>query len=167
MHETDRPVGQYLRQPFRRMLRTVAHRIHVLTVLYQGTYHINLPAVCALIVNKPVNPRTGFLTYRIGLNFLPSRRQFINDGNIQIPINQQGKGTGNGCGRHDQQMNIFAFFCQAGTLIDTKPVLLIHHRNRKVMEPYLLTEQCMGADCHRQSAIFHLLCDFPFFLCSQ
>ena len=135
-------------EPLRGLFGTVPLRIRRFAVLDKRAHNVSLSACGALVVDKPVNARACLFSDGIRLDFLSSRRELIYNRDVQIAVNQQCQRARNrGCG-HDEQMNIFAFFCQGGALVYTKPVLLINNGKRQITKLYVFTEDGVRADNH-------------------
>ena len=71
---------------------------------YQRAYDIGLPSFGYQLPYEIVKPWVIAAGDGKGIYRLPSRREFVDDGNIQITVENQCQRPGNGCGRHDQHM---------------------------------------------------------------
>ena len=81
-------------------------------------------------------------------DFLTTRRQLINDGNIHFTKGSNGQSPRNGGCRHHQDIRILPFFTKNPPLIDPKTVLLIcnHQPQMVILDPLL--NQGMGPNDH-------------------
>ena len=148
MYQSNAPVRQNRFEPLRGLFGTVPLCICHFAVLDKRAHNVSLSACGALVVDKPVNARACLFSDGIRLNFLSSRRELVDNRNVQIAVNQQCQRARNrGC-RHDEQVNIFTFFCQGGALVYTKPVLLIDNRKRQITKLHVFTEDGVRADNH-------------------
>ena len=78
---------------------------------------------------------------------LASRRQFIDNRDVQITIQSHGKRTGDRRGSHYQHMRrTRVFLPKLGTLGDTKPMLFVNHHQSERREIYGIFDNGMRAD---------------------
>ena len=122
----------------------------LLRLLNCGTDDIGLTPFCYQLSDKVIHSYPLVLPHHIGLHRSPARRKLIDHRYIQISVDHQRQGAGNGRSRHDQHMRRCSgdspFFCQGGPLRHAKAVLLICDHQSQIFEIYSFREQCVGAD---------------------
>lgn len=78
---------------------------------------------------------------QLGLDRLTSRGQLIDPGNLQIPVQEQGQGAGDGGGAHDQHMDAgIALVLDGCPLADSKAVLFVGDDKLEVGKHTLLPQ---------------------------
>ena len=70
-------------------------------------------------------------------------RHLINDGDIQVAVQDDRQCPRDGCGTHDKDMGRPAFLRQSLSLAYSEPVLLVRHDQRQISVFYLLLDQGM------------------------
>ena len=83
-----------------------------------------------------------------GPDFLTTRRQLINDGNIHFTKGSNGQGSRNGGCRHHQDIRILPFFAKNPPLFDPKTMLLISNNQPQMVILDPLLNQGMGPNDH-------------------
>ena len=76
----------------------------------------------------------------------PVGRKLIYNGNMQVTIENDGKGSGNGSGAHHKNMGMKSLFCQGFPLTDAEAVLLVRDDQCKSLKGNLLLDYSMGAN---------------------
>ncbi len=134
-HHTPR---QFPPKP-RGILRDIL-RLHFLTLLDHRANHISLPALTDLFGNKAESGWPVGGIHHTVFNWQPLRRKFPYQRNIQVPVENNSKGTRNRCRAHNQHMDILPFPRKVLPLLYTKAVLLIRHNQRKPVIDHLLLD---------------------------
>ena len=57
-----------------------------------------------VLADEGVDPGPLVLAHQVGVDALAARGQLVDDGQVQIPVEDQSQGPGNGSGGHDQHM---------------------------------------------------------------
>ena len=83
---------------------------------------------------------------QISLDGAASGGQLINDREIQIAIDDHGKGARNGSGGHHQHMGIKPLLPQGGALVHPEAVLLVGDDQPQPGKGGIGSKQRMGAD---------------------
>ena len=76
---------------------------------------------------------------------MPAGGQFVDEGNVQIPVEDQGQGPGNGSGGQYQHMGCAPLCRQSSTLSDSKPVLFVNDHQTQVIKVCGIGKQRMSA----------------------
>ena len=97
----------------------------------------------------------------IGCDIPAPWRTLIQNGDIQIAIDNQGKRTGDRCGGHDIQVWIDALLSQRHPLRHAKAVLLIRDYQAEILKVNILTNQGVGANGDLAHAAFQTFAGFP------
>ena len=136
------------RQRFLQGLGVIQHILCLnhLALLHHGTDDISLMALGHLALDKCICLWTIARIHHTVLYGLSSRRQFIYDRYIQIPVQDDGQCTRNGRGAHNQHMRFLSLAAEKFPLSHTKAVLLIGDNQGKVVVHHLFLNQGMGAD---------------------
>ena len=99
----------------------------LVAVAHQRADDEHLMPLLHLLADEAVQPRPIPLVHGEGAHPLPSRRQLVNDGHIQIAVDDQRQRPGNGCGRQHQHMGSLRLLAQGRPLVDAEAVLLVRH----------------------------------------
>ena len=99
----------------------------LLTLGYLGTDNVGLPPLPHQPAQELINPGMVAAVYKGGLDGPPPRRELVDDGHVQIPVEDQGQGPGDGRGGHDQGMGVFPLPRQGRPLPNAEAVLLVRH----------------------------------------
>ena len=136
------------RQRFPQGLGVIQHILSLnhLALLHHGTDNISLMALRHLALDERICFWTIARIHHTVLYGLASRRQFIYDGYIQIPVQDNGQCTRNGRGAHNQHMGFLSLAAEKFPLSHAKAVLLIGNNQGKVVVHHLFLNQGMGAD---------------------
>ena len=115
--------------------------------LHRRAHDIHLPPLAYLLADKAVHPRPLVLPHQEGVHRGAARRQLVHDGHIQIAIDDQGQGPGDGSGGHNQDMgrNRSPFFRQRPPLGHAEAVLLVGDDQPQRMVLHPLGEQGVGS----------------------
>ena len=107
---------------------------------------IHLPPGVDLPVQKAVQRSPLFAGDAPGLDRLAARRKLIQNGDVQVAVDQQAQRAGDGGSAHDQQVGVLGLFGQHPALADAKAVLLVHHGQAQPGKFHALAEDGVGAD---------------------
>ncbi len=77
---------------------------------------------------------------------LSSFRHLINDGNIEIAVNNHRERSRYGCCRHHEHIGYYALFYEQSPLEHTKTMLLINNNKAELMKGNVFLNNCMGAN---------------------
>ena len=119
-----------------------------LALLHHRADHIGLSAIFHLIFNKSVCPGAIALIHHTVLYGKAVRRKLINNGNIEIPIQDDRQCPWNRGSTHDQHVGHLSLISEHLPLGNTEPVLLVRDDERKVVINDLLLDQGVGAYDH-------------------
>ena len=80
--------------------------LHAFLVLlvHGGADDVNLPPQAHLLAHEAVEPLALVLPDEHGVHRGASRGQLVDDRQVQVPVDHQGQGPGDGGSRHDQHM---------------------------------------------------------------
>ena len=117
-----------------------------------------------MLADKGIDPGAVALPYQECIHRLPSGRQLVQYGNVQISIHQQRQSSGNGGCGHDQQMGIGTLGGQLGPLAHAEAVLFIGDHQSQVMEHGAVRQQGVGPHRQIDFAGSKLLPNQPLFL---
>ena len=81
---------------------------------------------------------------------------------MQVPIQDNRKGTGNRRCTHNKHMGTAALFPEAFSLTHTETMLFVSNDKRKFLKRYLILNQGMGSNHKIHTAIGNLLIGFLF-----
>ena len=96
-----------------------------LLALHGGADEISLITGIEVAADIAEGPLPDLAIDEVGAHRLAAGGQLIDDGELQIAVDDHSQGAGNGGGGHDQDMGILALLPQGGPLPHPKPVLLI------------------------------------------
>ena len=100
MNEAARTVlKEFMTQLFVKVGRCL--KVDGLRGLYQGTDDVALLAGFHELVHEGIDPPAQGFTDSVGLNRLSSRRQFADGRHVEIAVQRQREGPGNGRCRHE------------------------------------------------------------------
>ena len=122
-------------------------------LLHRRADDIGLPALSGLFADKVVHPLTLALPHHKGLHRDAARGELVNDGHVQVTVDDQRQGAGDGGGGHDQHVGGRGLRCrpfggQRRPLGHAEPVLLVSDDQPQAGEVHPLRQQGLGA--HRQ-----------------
>ena len=101
-----------------------------------------------LLADKGVETGAHGFSHQKGVDGLPSRRKFVDDGQVQIAVENQRQCPGDGRCRHDQQVGAAGLGRQGGPLAHAEAVLLVGNDQIQTVERHIAGEQGVGADDH-------------------
>ena len=145
-----------------RIVQNIFH-FHFFIFFYHGTDDVSLSACRSFFAQKGINPLAIRCIDANGVDLLSAGWQLVNDGNIQISIENQCQCTGNGCCCHDKDMRIFPFFCQHTSLAHTEAMLFVSNDQTDFVVLHTFLNDRMGTHNHPGCAICDFCQCFPFF----
>jgi len=77
---------------------------------------------------------------------LPAGGHLVDGGDLEVTVDREGEGAGDGRGGHHQQVGVHALLAEAGTLHHAEPVLLIDDGEAEPGDGYVILKQGVGAD---------------------
>ena len=113
---------------------------------YHGADDIHLPPGLHLLADKGVQSGIIGGGNGVGLNGLAAGGELVNNGNIQITVENQRQRPGNGRGGHDQRVGVLALFCQRCPLGHAEAVLLVRYHKAEVGIGHAAGDEGVGAD---------------------
>ena len=131
----------------------------LLPVLHQWTDHIGLAAFPDLVPEEAVHILPFAFRHQPSADRDASRRQFADDGQVQVAVEDQGQGPGNRGGGHDQHMRGQAFLrlsllLQIGPLVYAEAVLLVSDDKAEMPVFHVPADQRVGAEHRLAGAAF-------------
>ena len=144
VHQADPAVGQ---QRLGDVFVVGLHSIQpaVGGVLDGGADDIHLPPGVDLPVKEAVEVPPFLPGDAPGLDRLAARRQFVENRDVEVAVEEQPQGAGDGRGAHDQQVGVLGFFGQQAPLPHPEAVLLVHHGQTQPGKGDPLAEDGVGA----------------------
>ena len=167
MDAADLQLREYRRQLSRVLLGGFQLYRQLLVLLHHGAYNKHLPSLLHLFADKAVEPCPVALVYGEGVHLLPSRRQLVNDGKIQIAVDDQCQGPGDRGGGHDQHMGLDSLPGEGRSLVYPETVLLIRHHQGQPVVFHIVADQGVGAHDQVQLPLLQLGLDLPFLFCAH
>ncbi|CDE53533.1 unknown [Roseburia sp. CAG:303] len=138
-------------------------RFEILILLYHRTDHIALMSLMHLFRQKTICIRTVFPSNHTVFNRLPSHRKLIDNGNIQIAIQNNGKSSRNRCRTHNHNMRIQTFIRKLFPLLYPKPVLFIRDNQCQVVISHRILNDRMCSDNDIRNSQFNSFISLPLF----
>ena len=123
-----------------------------LSFFHQRTDHVNLPPLSDLFFNKFIGRISIRCVYHTIFDGQSVRRHFIQNGYMEITIQNNGKRPGNGRGAHNKHMYVFfvfrqtSLFCKALPLSDPESVLFVSNDKSQTPVSNFLLNQRMSTD---------------------
>ena len=93
--------------------------------LYHGADDIGLPAGGDVLMEEGVDPLAVAAGDGEGVHRLPAGGELVDDGGVQVAVDDQGQGPGDGGGGHHQEVGVRALGREGRTLGHAEAVLLI------------------------------------------
>ena len=88
-----------------------------------------------LLPDEGVDPGAVALSHQEGIHRLPSRGQLVQNGHVQIAVEDQRQRPGDGRCRHHQQMGILPLGGKAAALPHAEAVLLVGDDQPQIVKP--------------------------------
>ena len=118
----------------------------LLVFLHHRADDEDLPPLADQLADKAVEPRAVALVHGEGVHLLPARRQLVDDGHVQIAVEDQRERARDGRGGHDQHVGPLPLADQRRALPDAEAVLLVGDDEAEVPVFHILAEQGVRAD---------------------
>ena len=87
-------------------------------------------------------------------DLLPTGRQLVDGGNIQIAVEREGQRARDGRRGHDQHVRVIAFLAQSVALLHAEAVLLIDDDEAEPLEVHIFLNQGVGANGNHRLPAF-------------
>ena len=139
--------------------------IQTFTFFHHRTDHISLSSHMDLFFNKRICFWAIRSTHHAVLNRKSLCWKLVNNGDIQIPVQDDRQGPRDRSSAHNKYMRWISSGSQCLSLTYAKPVLLICDNQSKIFIFYLLLDQRMSPDDNICLTFCNLLIDFPFLFC--
>ena len=120
----------------------------VRVLLYGGADNVGLTALGHQLAHKAVHPLPLVLPHHKGLHRRAAGGQLVDDRHVQISVHDEGQGTGDGGGGHDQHMGpqtAVRLGRQGRTLGHAEAVLLVGDDQPQLVKFHALAQQGVGA----------------------
>ena len=114
-------------------------------ILNGGADQIHLPPFVDLAVQKAVQVLPPLAGDAPGLDRGAPGGQLVQNGDVQVAVDQKPQRAGDRGGTHDQQVRVRGFFCQCAALTHPKAVLLVNDRQTQPGKLHPFAHQGMGA----------------------
>ena len=124
------------------------------SLFHQRTDNVALTALVHLLFDEVQRAVALIGADQIGLDLRAAGRQLVDDGDIQIAVNDQPEGTGDRRGGQNKDMRVLAFGGESGALGDAEAVLFIRDRATQPHEYRAVGQQRVGADNDITGAVF-------------
>ena len=117
-----------------------------LRLFHQRTDDVRLPARRDLGAEELVDSTPLRLGAGHGDDGLAARRQLVEHGDVEVPVQRQGQGARDRRGGHHEHIGPLALAAEGGPLGHAEAVLLIHDAEAQPLESHPFLDQRMGAD---------------------
>ena len=114
-------------------------------VLNGGAHQIDLPPLVDLLIEEMVQVPPFFAGDAPGLDRGTAGGQLVQNGDVQVSVEEQAQCAGNGGGAHDQQVRIHGLFGQHAALPHAEAVLLVDDGQPQPGKLHPLAEDGVGA----------------------
>ena len=132
--------------------------------LHHRADNVHLPPGGHFPLDKTVGLRPITLVHHTILDGQTIGRKLIDDGDIQIPVNDNSQSPGDRRGAHDQHMGMKSLTRQCLPLANAEPVLLVCHHQSQTGKAYLLLNQRMGSENNPRLTALNARISLPFLL---
>src|SRR5215208_1297609 len=136
VQEPDHPLGEDVVRELLVELLGGTHVFQCLRLLDERADHVSLPPFLDLHADLLVGTESFRGVDDPGLDRLPSRWQFVYQGDLEIAVEREGEGPRYRGGRHDEGIRGGPFLAEHRPLADAEAVLLVHNDEREVVEIY-------------------------------
>ena len=148
MHQADGHLGNPLLQCF-----GIGHRRLPLVLPFFGfderTDDVHLSPFLHLFLDEGIQPGAIAGGHGIGLHPFASRGKFVQHRHLQIAVEHQGQGAGNGGGAHHKRMGVRPLVPQKLPLLHAEAVLFIGNGQGRTAKDHIVFDEGMGADENR------------------
>ncbi len=114
--------------------------------LDEGVNEVGLAAFCELGFYEVGDVFLFRLVAEGGDDFSAPGGLFVQQGDVEIPVDGHGEGAGDGGGGHDEDVGEGALLDEGGALDDSEFVLLVDDYEAEVGEEVGIVEEGVGAD---------------------
>ena len=118
----------------------------LLSIAHQRADDEDLMALVHLLADEGIDALAVILAHGEGIHLLPSGGQLVDDGHIQIAVDDEGQRAGDRGGGEHQHMGVFRLLAQRGPLSHAEAVLLIGDDKAQTGVLHILRQQGVGAD---------------------
>ena len=145
VHQSDPAVWQ---QRFGDLLIIALYSLEcsIRAVLNGGAHQIDLTPAADLCVQKMIQIRPFFAGNGPGLDRGAAGGQFVQQGDVQVPVDQKPQSPGDGGGAHHQQVGVDRLFGQHTPLPHAKAVLFVNDSQAQAGKFHSAPQDGMGAD---------------------
>ena len=98
-----------------------------------GADDVGLPPLLHELAQKGVDARVIARGNGEGVDLLPSGRELVENGHVEIAVDHQRERARDGCCRHDEKMRFFPLGGERGALVDAEAVLLVGDDKAEVL----------------------------------
>ena len=147
--------GHIAERSFLEMTRHVGGGLHVerLGFLDQRVHDVDLAPRGDLIAKEFLDLGTLRVGPRDGDDGPASGRQLVEDGDVEIAVEREGKRARNRRRRHDEQVGTLGLAAQARALLDAEAVLLVDDGEPEILERHAFLHERVGADRARDGPV--------------
>ena len=140
-------VGEHLGLELFGVLRHRLPLVRELVVfLHHGADDVGLTALAHQLADEAVHPLVVAAADGEGLHRLSSGGQLVDDGHVQVTVQNQGQRPGDGRGGHDQDVGVVPLGGQVRPLGHAEAVLLVRHHQPQVAVGHAAGDEGVGAD---------------------
>ena len=140
-------IGKHFALELLRVLRDSLPLVGQLVVFRDhGADDIGLPPLRRQLADEAVYPLVVAAGNGIGLHRLPPRGKLVDDGDLQVAVQNEGQRPGDRRGGHDQGVGMLPLGGQGRPLSDAEAVLLIGDHQPQVCIFHPLCDEGVGAD---------------------
>src|SRR5918992_1692711 len=136
VQEPDHSLGEDVVRELLVELLGGAYVFQSLGLLHERADHVSLPSFLDLLSDLLIGPEPFRGVDDPGLDRLPSRRQFVYQGDLEVAVECEGEGPWYRGGSHDEGIRGGPFLAEHRPLADAEAVLLVHDDEREVVEIY-------------------------------
>ena len=119
------------------------------------------------LANKAVKARPVALGHGEGIDLLPAGGKLVDDGDVQITVDNQRQSSRDGRRGHDKDVRTVTLGDEVGALINAEAVLLVGNDEAETAVLNILGKKGVGADDKIDLAVFELSLDLTLLLCGH
>ena len=140
-------IGKHFALELLRVLRDSLPLVGQLVVFRDhGADDIGLPPLRRQLADEAVYPLVVAAGNGVGLHRLPSGGKLVDDGDLQVAVQNEGQGPGDRGGGHDQGVGMLPLGGQGRPLSNTEAVLLVCDHQPQVAVGDAFGDEGVGAD---------------------